>query len=98
MIYVNKNVSPTEYVYKEVDHTPYWSFRSVVNRDVMDAVDAGQVDPPGGGTGTSWHDVHIVPHPIWGQTCVHLQRYWRHIGQIQDTRGGVGMLVYSRQR
>lgn len=62
IIYVNKNVSPTEYVYKEVDHTPYWSFRSVVNRDVMDAVDAGQVDPPGGGTGTSWHDT-LSPIP-----------------------------------
>lgn len=55
-------MSPTEYVYKEVDHTPYWTFRSVVNRNVMDAVDARQVDPPGGGTGTSWHDT-LSPIP-----------------------------------
>lgn len=34
-------------------NTPRGAFSSVVNRDVMDAVDTGQVDPPGGGIRTT---------------------------------------------
>lgn len=36
-------------IYNEVQNTPCGAFCSVVNRDVMDAVDTGQVDPPGSG-------------------------------------------------